>query len=600
MTTRPSRTNKLDLGDLIVLYKGNDSDYRTISVPDFMDKVKDEISDGVLTWSGRTQEDKNKDMITPLDFKAKGDGITDDTQAFINLELEYSGLIVDLLGKTYMVDAIPPYNTYINGYFSIPSGENRSLVKSEKSDYVNSHYLQNSDGGYLVKSLKTTAATETGSRILQSMAYDFKTKNLFAIKESKTTAEGEVVIETYNLANLQTDVVASAISTPNTSIGHQGFGIQTVRNNTRFFWATSGIAQSDARKFVRFKFNSNIVSELVDFTLFGSNFNQVNATKTIAVSPDGKTIAAFGVRASDSMRVIRIFDAHIFAYSNGGDFSEQYMFEFTMARPYGWIFAGLATDSKFVYFLGSNVVSTQDLVTAEVARQHVQVYTLDGKLVINDQYCRIGLGTALAQGSVSSDLTYMYEPEAFGWIGDQNSPNLVVLGASSTTTDGIYRYNNIHSITDMKRNILSADDLVSNNINSFSKTINLKANDGQIMSAFTVDGSGNVIAKLLNSGSAATYYEVSNNKRRISLQVNATGGFGLYDHTLGRWLITSDTSGSVIINHATNVIEKTGPGSPEGVLTAGVGSRYFRTDGGAGTTFYVKESGTGSTGWVAK
>ena len=43
-----------------------------------------------------------------------------------------------------------------------------------------------------------------------------------------------------------------------------------------------------------------------------------------------------------------------------------------------------------------------------------------------------------------------------------------------------------------------------------------------------------------------------------------------------------------------------GAGSPEGVLTAAVGSLYTRTDGGAGTTLYVKESGTGNTGWVAK
>lgn len=43
-----------------------------------------------------------------------------------------------------------------------------------------------------------------------------------------------------------------------------------------------------------------------------------------------------------------------------------------------------------------------------------------------------------------------------------------------------------------------------------------------------------------------------------------------------------------------------GTGSPEGALSANVGSLYTRTDGGAGTTLYVKESGTGATGWVAK
>lgn len=43
-----------------------------------------------------------------------------------------------------------------------------------------------------------------------------------------------------------------------------------------------------------------------------------------------------------------------------------------------------------------------------------------------------------------------------------------------------------------------------------------------------------------------------------------------------------------------------GTGSPEGAITAGVGTIFLRTDGGASTTLYVKESGSGNTGWVAK
>jgi len=42
-----------------------------------------------------------------------------------------------------------------------------------------------------------------------------------------------------------------------------------------------------------------------------------------------------------------------------------------------------------------------------------------------------------------------------------------------------------------------------------------------------------------------------------------------------------------------------GIGSPEGVVTAPVGSIYQNSTGGAGTTFYVKESGTGNTGWIS-
>jgi hypothetical protein len=43
-----------------------------------------------------------------------------------------------------------------------------------------------------------------------------------------------------------------------------------------------------------------------------------------------------------------------------------------------------------------------------------------------------------------------------------------------------------------------------------------------------------------------------------------------------------------------------GSGSPEGVVTAPVGSLYSRSDGGALTSLYVKQSGSGNTGWVGK
>lgn len=42
-----------------------------------------------------------------------------------------------------------------------------------------------------------------------------------------------------------------------------------------------------------------------------------------------------------------------------------------------------------------------------------------------------------------------------------------------------------------------------------------------------------------------------------------------------------------------------GAGTPEGNVTAAVGSIYQRTDGAAGSTIYVKESGSGNTGWTA-
>jgi len=51
------------------------------------------------------------------------------------------------------------------------------------------------------------------------------------------------------------------------------------------------------------------------------------------------------------------------------------------------------------------------------------------------------------------------------------------------------------------------------------------------------------------------------------------------------------------ILHAKYNLMFTGAGTPEGSVTAAVGSTYHRTDGGVDTTFYIKESGAGNTGW---
>jgi hypothetical protein len=51
---------------------------------------------------------------------------------------------------------------------------------------------------------------------------------------------------------------------------------------------------------------------------------------------------------------------------------------------------------------------------------------------------------------------------------------------------------------------------------------------------------------------------------------------------------------------SSTLIIQGGNGSPEGALTAPIGSLWLRANGGAGTTLYVKESGVGNTGWVAK
>tara|TARA_Y100000592_G_scaffold95425_1_gene161914 strand:- start:1511 stop:3565 length:2055 start_codon:yes stop_codon:yes gene_type:complete len=47
-----------------------------------------------------------------------------------------------------------------------------------------------------------------------------------------------------------------------------------------------------------------------------------------------------------------------------------------------------------------------------------------------------------------------------------------------------------------------------------------------------------------------------------------------------------------------NPLKLKGTSSPEGVITANIGTMFINLSGGANTTLFIKESGTGNTGWV--
>lgn len=86
---------------------------------------------------------------------------------------------------------------------------------------------------------------------------------------------------------------------------------------------------------------------------------------------------------------------------------------------------------------------------------------------------------------------------------------------------------------------------------------------------------------------------------------NANLAFGSTAVAAGNWNIHSASTRDSYFAGPLRLATTTGPtltagtGTPEGVVTAPVGSVYHRTDGGSGTALYVKESGSGNTGWRA-
>jgi hypothetical protein len=101
--------------------------------------------------------------------------------------------------------------------------------------------------------------------------------------------------------------------------------------------------------------------------------------------------------------------------------------------------------------------------------------------------------------------------------------------------------------------------------------------------------------------------QTSNNSLYLGYDTRASANGNTNEIVLGYTAIGGGSNTATIGNSSITVLYLAGAvgwfqgnGTPEGAVTAPVGSFYSRKDGGANTTFYVKESGSGNTGWIAK
>lgn len=102
------------------------------------------------------------DYVVPSDFGAVGDGLTNDTAAFASLESAVTGTMIDLKGKTYLVDDFPSGNFYINGNFKRSSDS--QTVQSEYFGYTRSGNSNVLIGRSVAKNLTPYAIYKTGPR----------------------------------------------------------------------------------------------------------------------------------------------------------------------------------------------------------------------------------------------------------------------------------------------------------------------------------------------------------------------------------------------------------------------------------------------------
>jgi hypothetical protein len=118
----------------------------------------------------------------------------------------------------------------------------------------------------------------------------------------------------------------------------------------------------------------------------------------------------------------------------------------------------------------------------------------------------------------------------------------------------------------------------------------------------------NVTTKFVSGGGGSTYNSTIR-RRMYSTMISERSASDpvLYTFVTGAsgWGPSIRTD-RILVGHGATFTEGSIPaiisctGTPEGAVTAPVGSLALRDDGGASTTLYVKQSGTGNTGWVAK
>lgn len=275
-----------------------------------------------------------------------------------------------------------------------------------------------------------------------------------------------------------------------------------------------------------------------------------------------------------------------------------------------------------------------------------KIYRLDARkpittITANASYTQPGATNFEVNCALGCTLTlpsagYYGSREEFIYVRNIGAGTAVVAANSGGTMNGGANYSLStgesvvflpHSASADYRQVGLGGSGAANRIAFFNDIQHFSSNSG-----FTYDGT-----TVLNSRAGGNPYFAANDTSagittrfgplagapdRAIIGTTSNHPLGLYANNAERWTISTSGhllpgaassynigSASLPINDFTlggklywvgsTVYDLSGSGSPEGVVTAGIGSVYRRTNGSTGTTLYVKEAGTGNTGWSA-
>jgi hypothetical protein len=543
---------------------------------------------------GTNVGDKLAQTVSVMDFGAVGDGVTDDTVA-IQAALDSNAGQIIFPDGTYLISAAiePESNQTLIG-----TGGTITMVNNTFADgiYINTKSNVRVDG---LRVIGASGGNSFDRAILVRASTDVTVENCLI-----QDIGNEAVSPNEYGHGIEVNAISANVKIVNNTIKNiKGFG-QFRGDGITIRESSNTLIQGNTVDTNR-RMQIAVIDDAIDVKIIGNHLlngylagidvepNSVNTTGEITIQ--GNTIRNFGIKP-------------------GSTIGNQY---------YGIDLHSNEFDNISIV---GNIISAEN--AQAISCIHAQNLAKFATISSNVLWCNgYADGMTLNAGSGFKNLTItgnlIREFAVNGIIGDKNG-NVVVSSnilesAQATVSYGV-------------RLTTGALDSTYANITGNSITISVAASVGAGVSLQALNGvnvQNNTVTVSSGIGFeiysniagmqgavVANNFAIDTNAGVDAYKVYAAGAGAIVNCVFGGNAQTGftnhlTTSGTVsfersinpagfAMNIANTVIWLTGNNTPEGAVTASVGSLFLRTNGGAGTTLYVKESGTGNTGWVAK
>jgi hypothetical protein len=491
----------------------------------------------------RTVQAKLQETVSVKDFGAVGDGVTDDTAA-IQAAIDYGAV----LGKKILF----PASTYSITSLTLPQSDGGIYLCGEARS---GHYglsLIDYKGAVLVSTLTSG--------------------NIISCDGGVSVINRAIILENFSLKVATSGYAISLVGAPE---------VTTIRNLTIRNTNTSGSGINLEKCYSGVSLEKLLIHTDSPNTGFGVRIESIVVAGGIKI--DGCQINGFGRNLNAVSGIYQILVVSS-AFEGGGygayidgecnvEFHKCH-FEFNNENAI-FLNNSVSTLVKGCSFY-SNANSVSAGTQSEIDIGGSPTYNLN--TVIDGNYC-FGL----------KDNTSFVRISAPAFSGGIISNNLIK--AIGINTTGIFSASATPSQWGIENNSPISLTTFSSHTTGWRKFISWNDANLYFKAGPRFDGTINLLGvDTLASDAVSSYLKASGN-----LYFQPGGSTQAVLSSTGNL----DITGQLEIG-AGNVIWSSGAGTPEGSITAPVGSMFSRTDGGSGTSLYVKESGAGNTGWVAK